>query len=66
MGLWSELTGDRSELPVLGRPSQRLDVRIDVRPMDGAGIIECALDEIARLIEAELVGDRLCGLKVPD
>ena len=51
---------------VLRRPPKAFDVGVQMRPVDGAGIVECPFDEVARLVETEFVGDCLGGFKVFD
>lgn len=48
------------------RLAERFNVWINVRPVDGAGIVECPFDEVAGVVKSKLVGDRLGSFEVFD
>lgn len=48
------------------RLAERFNVWINVRPVDGAGIVECPFHKVARVVKSKLVGDRLGSFEVSD
>lgn len=48
------------------RLAERFNVWVNVRPVDGAGIVECPFDEVAGVVKSKLVGDRLGSFEVFD